>query len=137
MVILLTGVGFRQLLRAIERHVDKQQFLDALSDITTVCRGPKPVAAMREVGMTPTHRVPEPNTWRELLQTLDTSVPLANQTVGLQEYGISNTSLIAGLEARGAQVVPLPVYTWDLPENTGLSKKTCKRWPPVNATCCC
>jgi uroporphyrinogen decarboxylase len=118
-VILLTGVGFRQLLRAIERHVDKQQFLDALSDITTVCRGPKPVAALREVGMTPTHRVPEPNTWRELLQTLDTSVPLANQTVGLQEYGISNTSLIAGLEARGAEVVPLQVYTWDLPENTG------------------
>lgn len=116
-VILLTGVGFRQLLRAIERHVDVPQFLAALSDITTVCRGPKPVAAMKEVGLTPTHRVPEPNTWRELLKTLDSFVPLANQTVGVQEYGITNTSLVAGLEARGATVVPLRVYTWDLPED--------------------
>lgn len=118
-VILLTGVGFRQLLRAIERHVDKQQFLDALSDITTVCRGPKPVAAMKEAGLTPTFRVPEPNTWRELLKTLDANVPLTNQTVGVQEYGITNSSLIAGLEARGAQVVPLRVYSWDLPEDVG------------------
>ncbi len=70
-VIFLTGVGFRHLLHAIEKHIDKQQFLDALSDITTIARGPKPVAAMREVGLTPTHRAPEPNTWRELLQTLD------------------------------------------------------------------
>ena len=118
-VVLLTGVGFRQLLRTIERHLDVQQFLDALSDITTVCRGPKPVAAMKEVGLAPTHRVPEPNTWRELLKTLDAAVPLANQTVGVQEYGITNTSLIAGLEARGAAVVPLRVYNWDLPVDPG------------------
>ncbi|WP_164103917.1 uroporphyrinogen decarboxylase [Candidatus Laterigemmans baculatus] len=117
-VILTTGVGFRHLLRAIERHLDVQQFLDALSDITTVCRGPKPVAAMREVGLAPTHRVPEPNTWREVLQTLDAQVPLANQTVGVQEYGVTNTSLVAGLEARGATVVPLRVYAWELPEDT-------------------
>jgi uroporphyrinogen decarboxylase len=116
-VILLTGVGFRQLIRSIERHVDKQHFLDALSDITTVCRGPKPVAAMKEVGLVPSIRVPEPNTWRELLRTIDAEVPMANQVVGLQEYGISNTSLIAGLEARGASVVPLRVYTWDLPQD--------------------
>lgn len=117
-VILLTGVGFRQLLQAIERHVDRQKFLDSLSDIVTVCRGPKPVAAMKDVGLTPTHRVPEPNTWRELLKTLDAHVPLVNQTVGLQEYGVTNASLIAGLEARGANVIPLRVYTWDFPEDT-------------------
>ena len=118
-VILLTGVGFRQLLRAIERHVDRQKFLDAMSDITTICRGPKPVVAMKEVGLVPTFRVPEPNTWRELLKTLDANVPLANQTVGVQEYGITNPSLIAGLEARGARVVPLRVYNWDLPTDVG------------------
>lgn len=117
-VIWMTGVGFRQLLKAIERHVDKQLFLDALSDITTVCRGPKPVAAMREVGLTPTHRVGEPNTWRELLQLVDAVAPVQNHTVGLQEYGISNTSLIAGLEARGAKVRTLKVYAWDFPEQT-------------------
>jgi uroporphyrinogen decarboxylase len=117
-VVLMTGVGFRYLLRAIERHVDRQRFLDALSDVTTVARGPKPVAAMREVGLSPTHRVPEPNTWRELLKTIDEHVPVANQVVGLQEYGISNASLIAGLEARGASVEAIRVYGWDFPEET-------------------
>ena len=117
-VILMTGVGFRYLIKAIERHMDKQRFLDSLSDVVTICRGPKPVAAMRQYGLTPTHRVPEPNTWRELLQTIDSEVSIANQIVGLQEYGVTNASLIAGLEARGAIVEPLRVYGWEFPEDT-------------------
>lgn len=118
-VILLTGVGFRHLLATVERHLDRQRFLDALADITTICRGPKPVVAMKEVGLTPTHRVPEPNTWRELLATIDAGIPIANQTIALQEYGKSNSSLVAGLEARGARVINVPVYKWELPEDTG------------------
>lgn len=117
-VIFLTGVGFRHLISAVERQVDRQRFLDSLADVTTICRGPKPVAAMKELGLAPTHRVPEPNTWRELLTTLDQHVPLANQPVALQEYGKTNSSLIAGLEARGANVFRIPVYTWELPEDT-------------------
>lgn len=119
-VILMTGVGFRHLVAAIERHVDRQQFLNALSDVCTIARGPKPVAAMREFGLTPTIRVPEPNTWREILETIDAGAPIINQTVGLQEYGKTNASLIAGLEARGARVVNLRVYKWELPEDPRL-----------------
>ncbi len=118
-VILMTGVGFRYLLRAIERHLDQQRFLDSLSDVVTICRGPKPAAAMREVGLTPTYRVPEPNTWREMLQTIDANVSIANQIVGVQEYGVTNASLVAGLEARGATVEPVRVYGWEFPEETG------------------
>ncbi len=70
---------------------------------------------MREVGLQPTVRVPEPNTWRELLQSIDQNVSLNALTVGLQEYGVTNHSLIAGLEARGAKVVNVRVYQWDLP----------------------
>jgi uroporphyrinogen decarboxylase len=117
-VIFLTGVGFKQLITAIEPHVDKQRFLDALSDIPTLARGPKPVAAMRELGLQPTHRAPEPNTWREVLQTIDQHLPISNLTVGIQEYGITNHSLIGGLEARGARVTTVRVYQWDLPEDT-------------------
>ncbi|WDI44369.1 uroporphyrinogen decarboxylase [Bremerella sp. P1] len=118
-VIFMTGVGFNHLLAAIDRKVDKQRFLDALSDITTICRGPKPVAAMREVKLTPTIKVPEPNTWREILQTIDTEIHIANQTLVVQEYGVTNASLVAGLEARGAHVETLHVYDWDLPEDIG------------------
>jgi uroporphyrinogen decarboxylase len=118
-MIFMTGIGFRQLLVAVEKHVDRQRYLDALTDIPTICRGPKPAAAMAEVGIKPTHRVPEPNTWRELLAMIDGGIPVRNQTVGLQEYGITNSSLIAGLEARGATVVNVRVYQYDLPEDTG------------------
>ena len=79
-MIFMTGVGFRHLLSSVEKHVDRQRYLHSLADITTVCRGPKPVAAMGEVGLKPTHRVPEPNTWRELLATIDAGVPIANNS---------------------------------------------------------
>lgn len=118
MVVFLTGVGFKHLIAAIEKSLDRQRFLDALSDITTVVRGPKPAVAMKEFGLTPTIKVPEPNTWRELLKTLDEQGGVANQIIGLQEYGKPNTSLIAGLEARGARVSSIRVYQWELPENT-------------------
>ena len=114
-VIFLTGVGFKHLLAAVERSVDRQRYLNALSDVTTIARGPKPVAAMKEIELTPTIRVPEPNTWRDILTTIDNQMSIANQTVAVQEYGKSNPSLVAGLEARGARVLSVQVYRWDLP----------------------
>ena len=118
-VIFLTGVGLRHLLTAIERHVDRQRFINALSDVTTIVRGPKSAAVMRELGLTPTLKVPEPNTWRELLKAIDENVPITNQKIGLQEYGKTNSSLIAGLEARGAEVIRVRVYQWELPLDAG------------------
>lgn len=126
-VIFLTGVGFRHLLQAVERRVDRQRFLDALADITTIARGPKPLAAMQEVGLKPTLIVPEPNTWREILIIIDEFLAIANQTVAIQEYGKPNASLIAGLEARGARVLRVPVYRWDLPEDLGPLEQTIRR----------
>lgn len=117
MVILMTGVGTRYLVSQVERHVGRERFLNALSDVVTVARGPKPVLAMREFGLEVTHKVPEPNTWRDVLTTLDQVAPVLNLTVGLQEYGLPNPSLVAGLEARGARVISVKVYGWDLPEN--------------------
>jgi uroporphyrinogen decarboxylase len=117
-VILMTGVGTRELAAQAERIVDRQRFLDALADTTTVARGPKPVAALKSFDIEPTWRVPEPNTWREVLRLVDQQLPIANQTIAVQEYGQPNVSLIAGLEARGATVETIRVYRWDLPEDT-------------------
>lgn len=126
-VLFMTGVGFRHLLTQVEKHVDRERFLATLSDVKTVVRGPKPVVAMREVGLEPTIRVPEPNTWREVLTTLDGQLPVANMNVTVQEYGISNASLIAGLEARGANVEQLKVYEWDLPEDVAPLEENVQR----------
>jgi uroporphyrinogen decarboxylase len=118
-VVLMTGVGLRHLGAQIERRVPRERFLASLSDVTTIARGPKPVAVLKELGITPTWRVPEPNTWREVLATIDREhIPIVNQTVAVQEYGLPNASLVAGLEARGAVVRTLKVYQWDFPEDT-------------------
>ena len=47
-VIFLTGVGVRYLVQQIERHVNRARFLNSLTDIKTVVRGPKPLAALRD-----------------------------------------------------------------------------------------
>ncbi len=43
----------------------------------------------------------------------------AGLRVALQEYGKPNLALIQGLRDRSATVTPVPVYQWELPEDTG------------------
>jgi uroporphyrinogen-III synthase len=122
-VIFLTGVGARALLAVVETAHKREDYVVALQRVKVVARGPKPVAALREIGVTPALTVPEPNTWRELLQALDESanspggIRLRGARVAVQEYGISNPELIAGLNERGASVTRVPVYQWALPED--------------------
>jgi uroporphyrinogen decarboxylase len=126
-IIFLTGVGARALVEQVERHVDRARFLAAISDIKSVVRGPKPLGVLRELGISPSLNVPEPNTWRELLAALDRELPVANLVVGLQEYGVKNPSLVAGLEARGAIVDAVHVYDWALPEDCGPLEQNIRR----------
>lgn len=127
-VIFLTGVGTRALTRVVETAYPRQKFIEALRRVTVVARGPKPAAALREMEVPVSLLVPEPNTWRELLRALDEQeeingseerLPVRNRRVAVQEYGISNRELLAGLEQRGASVMSVPVYEWTLPEDTG------------------
>ena len=121
MVILLTGVGTRALARVAETVCSRGEFVAALQRVPIVARGPKPVAALKELGLPVTLAVPEPNTWRELLAALDANrdaLPLSGRRVAVQEYGASNPELLAGLADRGASVTPVPVYEWGMPEDT-------------------
>jgi uroporphyrinogen-III synthase len=120
MVIFLTGVGTRALARVVETAYPLAEFSSFLSRIPIAARGPKPVAALKELGVPVTVSVPEPNTWRELLASLDeraSSLPLKGARVALQEYGATNPDLVAGLAERGALVTRVPVYQWALPED--------------------
>jgi uroporphyrinogen-III synthase len=121
-VIFLTGVGTRALAAAIETEFKREQLVEALSGVVTVARGPKPVAALRELGVPVSVTVPEPNTWRELVATLDklkASIPLDGRSVAVQEYGVQNSELVHALQDRGANVRRVPVYRWALPTDTG------------------
>lgn len=120
LVILLTGVGTRALLAVVDTLRDRSSFVAALSRTRVAARGPKPVAVLRELGITPWLTAPEPNTWRELLGALDSKAaeqPLQGARLAVQEYGVSNQQLLEGLRARGARVTIVPVYRWALPED--------------------
>jgi uroporphyrinogen-III synthase len=120
-VIFMTGVGARVLARVVETVVPREKFIAALSSVAVVARGPKPVAVLREMGVPVTLVIPEPNTWREVLHELDQSKLLSTRglRVAVQEYGIPNPELLAGLAERRATVTSVPVYEWTLPEDTG------------------
>jgi uroporphyrinogen-III synthase len=123
MVIFLTGVGTRALLGVVETVHDRGKYLAALQRVKVVARGPKPVAALREIGITPSITAPEPNTWRELLAALDDAgkasqgLDLQGARVAVQEYGVSNPELLSGLRERGTIVTRVPIYQWALPED--------------------
>ena len=99
-------------------------FADGLRRVTLVARGPKPSAALREMGLSPAIVAPEPNTWRELLAV---TAGRPERRIAVQEYGRSNEELLAALRARGAEVTSVRVYRWDLPEDTGPIREAARR----------
>jgi uroporphyrinogen-III synthase len=122
MVIFLTGIGARALARVVETIYPFDRYMAELRKIAVVARGPKPVAVLKEWNVPIAITAPEPNTWRELLLALDenaAALPLKGRRVAVQEYGVSNPELVAGLAERGAQVTSVPVYEWALPADTG------------------
>jgi uroporphyrinogen-III synthase len=124
MMVLLTGVGTRQLNRALSEAYHETAFVDALRKIAIAARGPKPVAALREMGLSPAVVAPEPNTWRELLKALEGR---PEKRLAVQEYGRTNEDLLNALRERGAEVTPVRVYQWDLPEDPAPLKEAARR----------
>jgi len=116
-LILMTGVGTRLLMKAMDMEYDTRDFVNALKSIKIIAMGPKPIAALKEVDLSPDYLVPEPYTWKDLLTMLDHQYAVRGKRIAVQEYGQSNPELIQGLEERGAQVTPVPLYRWELPED--------------------
>jgi uroporphyrinogen-III synthase len=118
MVVFLTGVGARALLKVIEggKVQSPDQFLAALRRVTVAARGPKPLAVLREWNVPVALTAPEPCTWRELLRSLD-ELPggLHAKRVAVQEYGAPNSEFLDALSERGAVVQGVAVYQWALP----------------------
>ncbi len=121
-IIFMTGVGSRALVQAAEAVCTREEFLTALTRTRVVVRGPKPAAAMREFNVPVTLAVPEPNTWREIVKALDENqerIPLKGRRIAIQEHGEPSPELYNALRDRGADLVPVRVYRWELPEDTG------------------
>jgi uroporphyrinogen decarboxylase len=128
LLVLLTGVGTRALADVLETRWPREKFMEALKKTVIVPRGPKPIRVLREWNVPFALTVPEPNTWRELLKSLDENPDAVNgakgkapllsgKTVAVQEYGVTNEEFLEGLRFRGADVLRVPVYRWALPDD--------------------
>ena len=120
-LVLLTGVGTKALAAQLPGGAAAVPALFART--TVVARGPKPLGALRELGAPEAISVPSPNTWREVLTTLDGLHLSAGSLVAVQEYGGPPTDLLQGLVARGHRLLAVPVYRWELPADTSALRR--------------
>jgi uroporphyrinogen-III synthase len=102
--------------------LDREAFAEALARVPRlVARGPKPAAALRDLGLSrgAFEVIPEPNTWREIAAAIIAGAARPGARVAVQEHGAPSVELYEALRAAGATVTPVPVYKWALPEDTG------------------
>jgi uroporphyrinogen-III synthase len=109
-VILMTGEALRRLLGFAEREGIRQESVAALSRTRTITRGPKPVRALKEVGLNPT-KVAESPTTDGVIATLRNE-SLRGKTVGVTLYGEPNPTLVRFLEQAGATVHTVLPYVY-------------------------
>ena len=115
-VVFQTGVGARALFKEAENQGRLPFLLDALRGITTVCRGPKPTAALRAVDVQISVGVEAPYTTNELLEAL-TALPVRGKRLMALQYGERNALLMDALREQCETVDELCLYEWQLPDD--------------------
>src|SRR6516225_6634478 len=70
MVICMTGAGLEFLREAAVAQMQLERFASALRRVTIVSRGPKPLPALRAMRVPVGVVIPEPNTWKEIVEAV-------------------------------------------------------------------
>ena len=116
-IVFMTGVAVSLLFEMAEQIGRRPDLVAALRRLTTVCRGPKPTAALRGFGVPPTLTAREPFTSAELIDALS-GLELKGRRVILLHYGERSETLAETVLARQAQLEELWLYRWLMPEHT-------------------
>jgi uroporphyrinogen-III synthase len=109
-VVLLTGEGLRRLLKCAEGAGMREAIIAALSRTLLVTRGPKPVRALKEIGLAPFKVAGAPTTEGVIAALREE--PMRGQSVGVQLYSESNPPLTQFLEQAGAIVRTVQPYVY-------------------------
>lgn len=114
MVICMTGVGLALLRDALAHKMAVERLSAGLRRVTIVSRGPKPVGVLKALGV-PIHlMIPEPNTWREIV---DAVASRPERRIAVQEYGRPNLEMNQALTDLEAAVSRIALYRWELPDD--------------------
>lgn len=124
LVICMTGAGLSFLRDIVATHMPVERLAAALRRVTIVSRGSKPIPLLREMSV-PVHvLVPEPNTWKEIVEAV---AARPERRIAVQEYGRPNLEMNAALELLGAQVAPVAIYRWELPDDCERLREAARR----------
>ncbi len=124
LVVCMTGAGLAFLRDVVAAHMSVDRLAAGLRRVAIVCRGPKPVPLLREMEV-PVHVVvPEPNTWKEIVEAIRTR---PERRIAVQEYGRPNLQMKVALEDLGAHVTCVAIYRWELPDDIEPLREAARR----------
>jgi uroporphyrinogen-III synthase len=127
LIVCMTGAGLsflRDLAAADSANRTLERLSAGLRRTFIVSRGPKPVPILRELGAKAGIVVPEPNTWKEVV---DAVASRPERRIAVQEYGRPNGELIDALKGMGAIVTPFAIYRWVLPVDVEPLREAARR----------
>ncbi len=111
-LVLMTGEGFRRLLKVARRLNIEREFVAALGKTRKLARGPKPGRALREVGLEAQMTTEKP-TSEGVIETIR-RMDLKGHRVGLQLYpDKDHGALTAAIMTQGAIPAPVTPYAYD------------------------
>jgi uroporphyrinogen-III synthase len=113
-VIFMTGVAVALLFEVAEQLGRRVTLVAALRRVTTVCRGPKPSAALRGFGVPPTLSACSPFTVAEIVDALS-DLEITGRSVLLFHYGERSATIAETLLARRAELRECWLYRWEMP----------------------
>ena len=109
-VVFMTGEGVRRLVAAMEESGLRDSTVTALGNTRLVIRGPKPAAALKELGLKADLVAAIPTT-EGVITTLSTEA-LSGKSVGVVLHGAENPRLVEYLESAGASVSTVQPYRY-------------------------
>ncbi|MBB5054157.1 uroporphyrinogen-III synthase [Afipia massiliensis] len=111
-LVLMTGEGLRRMMKVARRIGVDQDFVAAIAKAKRYARGPKPVRALREIGLEADVQTETPTS--EGVATMLAQENLKGHRVGLQLYpDKDHGKLIAAITSLGATVEPVLPYIYD------------------------
>jgi uroporphyrinogen-III synthase len=111
-LVLMTGEGMRRLMKVVRRIEVEKPFVAALAGARKFARGPKPVRALRELGLE-AQVIAEKPTSEGIAETLS-KLDLNGRRLGLQLYPEKDhAALIGCIASRAASVDTVLPYVYD------------------------
>ena len=120
LVYFNTAVGTNMVFDTLQTRYELDEIREALADVIVVSRSPKPGGALADHDVPIDVKAPEPNSWREVLETLTSdpqTAPLKGKRIAIHEYGQPNEELNEALRKEGAKLTRVPIYRWELPDD--------------------